>query len=155
MHNPQDNATRKSAVTHNPPATSPPASLHRASPLAATAATSAAAGQPAAAVADQVALVAGATGLVGREILARLLADKTWTAVHCVGRRAPIQTHPKLVVRLTDCLTAFAAPPVDDVFIALGTTIKAAGRLFGPWMLKPLWHWPDRHVLLSGEMQSR
>ena len=69
----------------------------------------------------------GATGLVGREILARLLADKTYTAVHSVGRRAPLQTHPKLVVHLTDSLSAFSAPPVDDVFIALGTTIKVAG----------------------------
>ncbi len=69
----------------------------------------------------------GATGLVGREILARLLADKAYAAVHCVGRRAPVQTHPKLVVHLTDSLSEFVAPPVDDVFIALGTTIKVAG----------------------------
>ncbi|MDP1943049.1 MAG: nucleoside-diphosphate sugar epimerase [Polaromonas sp.] len=75
----------------------------------------------------RVALVAGATGLVGREILARLLADKRYVAVHCVGRRAPFQVHPKLVVHLTDALSAFTAPPVDDVFIALGTTIKGAG----------------------------
>ena len=69
----------------------------------------------------------GATGLVGREILARLLVDKTYAAVHCVGRRALLQTHPKLVVHLTDSLSAFKAPAVDDVFIALGTTIKVAG----------------------------
>lgn len=129
MHNLQGSGTPKNAVTHNRPAMSPPASLPPASPLAATAATSAAAGQPAAAVAaaDRVARVAGATGLVGREILARLLADKTWTAVHCVVRRAPAPTHPKLLVHLTDSLPAFDAPPVDDVFIALGTTIKVAG----------------------------
>ena len=36
----------------------------------------------------RVVLLAGATGLVGREILAALLADKTVAAVHCVGRRA-------------------------------------------------------------------
>ena len=35
----------------------------------------------------RVALVAGATGLVGREILAALLADITYTQVLCVGRR--------------------------------------------------------------------
>ena len=89
----------------------------------------AAAVHPAAAVAAaaRVALVLGATGLVGREILARLLADKTYTAVHSVGRRAPLQTHPKLVIHLTDALSVFKAPAVDDVFIALGTTIKVAG----------------------------
>lgn len=83
-----------------------------------------------AAMADhaRVAMVAGATGLVGREILAALLADKTYSAVHCVGRRAPQQTHPKLHFHAVD----FAAlpadlPRVDDCFIALGTTIKVAG----------------------------
>jgi len=74
-----------------------------------------------------VALVAGATGLVGREILARLLADKTWSAVHCVGRRQPGITHPKLQVHLSVDFATFEAPAVDDVFIALGTTIKVAG----------------------------
>jgi uncharacterized protein YbjT (DUF2867 family) len=73
-------------------------------------------------------MVAGATGLVGREILAALLADKTYLAVHCVGRRAPPVTHPKLHFHAVD----FAAlpadlPAVDDCFIALGTTIKVAG----------------------------
>ncbi|MCY1168912.1 hypothetical protein D9M73_89240 [compost metagenome] len=33
----------------------------------------------------------------------------------------------KLVVHLTDVLSNFESPPVDDVFIALGTTIKVAG----------------------------
>jgi len=115
----------------NPAAMSPQASLPPASPPAATAATTAAAdGQPAVAVAAadaRVALVAGATGLVGREILARLLADKSYSAVHCVGRRNPDPVHPALVVHLTDSLREFSAPPVDDVFIALGTTLKVAG----------------------------
>jgi uncharacterized protein YbjT (DUF2867 family) len=74
-----------------------------------------------------VALVAGATGLVGREILARLLADKAYSSVHCVGRRAPGITHPKLQVHLSVDFATFEAPAVDDVFIALGTTIKVAG----------------------------
>lgn len=137
-------------MTPNPPAMSPQASPLPASPQAATAATTAAAGQPAAAVvADvRVALVAGATGLVGREILARLLADKTYSAVHCVGRRSPfaptlgtsVSSLPpeeavfprggpseKVRIHLTDVLSKFQAPPVNDVFIALGTTIKVAG----------------------------
>jgi uncharacterized protein YbjT (DUF2867 family) len=65
--------------------------------------------------------------LVGREILARLLADKSYAAVHCVGRRKPEMAHPKLVVRIVQDFAAFNAPAVDDVFIALGTTIKVAG----------------------------
>jgi uncharacterized protein YbjT (DUF2867 family) len=77
--------------------------------------------------ADRVALVAGATGLVGRAVLARLLAGNTYSTVHCVGRRAPAQRDARLAVHLTDSFADFAAPPVDDVFIALGTTIKTAG----------------------------
>jgi uncharacterized protein YbjT (DUF2867 family) len=80
--------------------------------------------------AGRVALVAGATGLVGRAVLAGLLADKSYRAVHCVGRRALPLQHPKLVQHTVDFKAAapFAAlPHVDDVFIALGTTIKVAG----------------------------
>ena len=75
----------------------------------------------------RTALVAGATGLVGKEILALLLADSNYSAVHAVGRRAPNAKHPKLVVHPSSSLINWASPAVDDVFIALGTTIKAAG----------------------------
>ena len=75
----------------------------------------------------RMALVAGATGLVGQAILALLLADKRYTTVHVVGRRAPDVQHPKLQVHISTSLTNWACPAVDDVFIALGTTIKVAG----------------------------
>ena len=80
--------------------------------------------------AGRVALVAGATGLVGRAVLAALLTDKRYTAVHCVGRRPLTVQHPKLLSHVVD-FTALTALPavahVDDVFIALGTTLKVAG----------------------------
>ncbi len=75
-------------------------------------------------------MVAGATGLVGREVLAVLLADKRYSKVVCVGRRALPLQHPKLVQHTVDLKAAapFAAlSHVDEVFIALGTTIKVAG----------------------------
>lgn len=75
----------------------------------------------------RVAMVAGATGLVGQEILAALLADKTYSAVHCVGRRALAQQHPKLTCHVVDFSALPQLPQVDDCFIALGTTIKVAG----------------------------
>jgi uncharacterized protein YbjT (DUF2867 family) len=77
--------------------------------------------------AGRVALVAGATGLVGREILATILADDSYAAVHGVGRRALATTHPKLTFHMLDFAALPALPAVDDVFIALGTTIKVAG----------------------------
>ena len=77
---------------------------------------------------SRVALLAGATGLVGQAILALLLADARYSTVHVVGRRAPDVQHPKLVVHISASLTNWASPvAVDDVFIALGTTIKVAG----------------------------
>jgi uncharacterized protein YbjT (DUF2867 family) len=75
----------------------------------------------------RVALVAGATGLVGREILAAILADEAYAAVHSVGRRALATAHPKLTVHVLDFAALPVLPAVDDVFIALGTTIKVAG----------------------------
>ncbi len=71
--------------------------------------------------------MAGATGLVGQEILATLLADKSYSAVHCVGRRALAQQHPKLSSHVVDLAALQGLPQIDDCFIALGTTIKAAG----------------------------
>ena len=76
---------------------------------------------------SRVALLAGATGLVGQELLKLLLADPSYSAVQVVGRRAPSVQHPKLKAHITTSFTDWACPPVDDVFIALGTTIKVAG----------------------------
>ncbi|HWS05748.1 MAG TPA: NAD(P)H-binding protein, partial [Burkholderiaceae bacterium] len=75
----------------------------------------------------RTALVAGASGLVGREILRALLADKAYSAVHCVGRRPLALKHPKLHSQVVDFAALPRLPRVDDVFIALGTTIKVAG----------------------------
>lgn len=78
----------------------------------------------------RTALLAGATGLVGRELLQLLLADARYSAVHCVGRRAPTLHHAKLVAHTVDFANAkqlSSVPACDDVYIALGTTIKVAG----------------------------
>lgn len=77
----------------------------------------------------RTALLAGATGLIGRELLARLLADPGYGLVHVLLRRAApeIQTHPRLVLHVVDYGALPVLPPVDDAYIALGTTIKVAG----------------------------
>lgn len=71
--------------------------------------------------------MAGATGLVGREILQGLLADDAYAAVHCLVRRPLDLKHRKLQVHLVDFSALGAVPAADDVFVALGTTIKVAG----------------------------
>ncbi|HEV8691959.1 MAG TPA: NAD(P)H-binding protein [Ideonella sp.] len=72
-------------------------------------------------------ILAGATGLVGREILEGLLADRAVVAVHSLGRRAPAIQHPKLTAHTVDFAALPALPPADEVYLALGTTIKIAG----------------------------
>ena len=71
--------------------------------------------------------MAGATGLVGQAVLAALLTDKHYATVHSVGRRPPAVQHPKLIHHTVDFGLLPALPAVDDVYIALGTTISVAG----------------------------
>lgn len=72
-------------------------------------------------------ILAGATGLVGREILQGLLADPTVSTVHTLGRRAPAAQHPKLTAHIVDLAALPPLPPADELYLALGTTIKIAG----------------------------
>ena len=71
--------------------------------------------------------LAGATGLVGRAILEGLLADRSVTAVHALGRRKLGVAHPKLTSHVVEFAALPALPPLDEVYLALGTTIKVAG----------------------------
>lgn len=78
-------------------------------------------------MASRTAIVAGATGLVGKEILEGLLADQTVAAVHSLGRRVPAIQHPNLTAHVVDFAALPSLPPADEVYLALGTTIKVAG----------------------------
>lgn len=81
----------------------------------------------AASAAEHTVLLAGASGLVGRELLAALLTDPSVTAVHALGRRALATQHPKLTTHVVAFAALPALPPIDEAYIALGTTIKVAG----------------------------
>lgn len=72
-------------------------------------------------------LLAGATGLVGGHLLQQLLADPGVSEAHVVGRRAPAIRHPMLKVHVVDFRRLPALPAVDEVYLALGTTIRQAG----------------------------
>ena len=60
-------------------------------------------------------VIAGATGLVGRNILEGLLADRTVVAVHSLVRRAPAIRHPKLTADVVDFAALPTLPPADEV----------------------------------------
>jgi len=78
-------------------------------------------------MADRTVIIAGATGLVGKEILQGLLADETVIEVHSVGRKTPALRHPKLRAHVVSFTDLPVMPPADEVYLALGTTIKVAG----------------------------
>lgn len=84
------------------------------------------------------ALIAGATGLTGSRLLALLLAEPAYERVHAVIRRPlPATQRPadptgaeKLVEHVVDLASPrllVDLPAVDDVYLCLGTTIRAAG----------------------------
>ena len=71
--------------------------------------------------------VAGATGLVGRGLVERLCAEPAVTVVHALARRPLDLQHPKLRMHVVDFAVLPALPPLDEVYLALGTTIRLAG----------------------------
>lgn len=75
------------------------------------------------------ALLAGATGLVGRELLRLLIASPEYERVHVLLRRPSkgLPSDPKLHLHFVDFAQPSPMPPVDDVYITLGTAIKIAG----------------------------
>ena len=72
-------------------------------------------------------LLAGATGLVGGLLLRGLLADTTVSDVYAPVRRTLAVSHPKLHTQPVDFSALPAFGPLDEAYLALGTTIKVAG----------------------------
>lgn len=72
-------------------------------------------------------LLAGATGLVGGLLLKGLLADESVSDVYAPVRRSLAISHPKLHIQSVDFSALPTFPPVDEAYLALGTTIRIAG----------------------------
>jgi uncharacterized protein YbjT (DUF2867 family) len=78
----------------------------------------------------KTALLAGATGLIGSQLLPLLLASDRYSKVIVVGRKHPALTHAKLqshIVDLGNLSGADSLLKADDVYCCLGTTMKQAG----------------------------
>ena len=73
-------------------------------------------------------LLLGATGLVGKNVLAQALAHSAVTDV-VAPTRQPLATHPKLVNPVSGRLESLldVTEGIDGVICALGTTISKAG----------------------------
>jgi uncharacterized protein YbjT (DUF2867 family) len=79
---------------------------------------------------NRSALLAGATGLVGRELAKQIAASDRYGALRLLlRRRAPeLEDLPESSALLVDFDALPAGlPRADDVYVALGTTIKVAG----------------------------
>jgi uncharacterized protein YbjT (DUF2867 family) len=78
----------------------------------------------------KTALLAGVTGLIGKQVLQILLADDYYSRVIALTRKPLDFQHPKIENIITDFndLTNLGEElQADDVFCCLGTTMKQAG----------------------------
>ena len=79
---------------------------------------------------QKTALLAGATGLIGSQLLPLLLASERYDKVIVVGRKSVPTIHPKLVQVITELdklEDARLKLIADDVYCCLGTTMARAG----------------------------
>lgn len=95
----------------------------------------------------KVALIVGASGLIGQHLLTQLLASSSYSKVIALVRKPLTFTHPKLITwqvdfqqltaelsaqttgqfHVTTGLSGNNLPAIDDIFCTLGSTIKKAG----------------------------
>ena len=78
----------------------------------------------------RTAIVAGATGLIGRELVRKLIASDEYRVIYLISRRESGLRHPKIKEVLTgfDLISQLnIAETIDDAFCTLGTTMKQAG----------------------------
>ena len=86
----------------------------------------------------KTALVIGATGATGSDLVSQLLLEEEFDKVHIFVRRDPCVHHEKLEVHLVDFdkLEEWKDLLKGDVlFSALGTTIKKAGSQQAQWKI--------------------
>jgi len=82
------------------------------------------------------ALIIGATGATGKDLLSQILADDTYAEVHCFVRKSLALTHPKLHAHVVDFETPEAWADLlqgDVAFSCLGTTLAVAGSKEAQW----------------------
>ena len=88
------------------------------------------------AVRGSKAVLVGATGLVGSQLLSQLLEDAHFSSVVVLGRRPVERSHAKLQEHVIDFDTPGAWGHLvqgDVLFSALGTTLKTAGSQAAQW----------------------
>jgi uncharacterized protein YbjT (DUF2867 family) len=78
----------------------------------------------------RTAIVAGATGLVGRELVQKLISSDQYKTINILSRKKSGIVNEKikeLVIDFDNISQLKFDEPIDDVFCTLGTTMKQAG----------------------------
>ena len=81
-------------------------------------------------------LIIGATGATGKDLVTQLLADDTYSEVHCFVRKPLALSHPKLHAHVVNFDTPEAWADLlqgDVAFSCLGTTLAVAGSKEAQW----------------------
>lgn len=78
---------------------------------------------------NKSALIAGATGLIGKDLLKNLLDEEYYQIIYILTRRPLGWEHEKVKQLIVDFdeFDEEVIPVVDDVYCCLGTTMKKAG----------------------------
>ena len=82
------------------------------------------------------ALIIGATGATGKDLVTQLLNDNAYTEVHCFVRKPMSITHPKLHAHVVNFETPETWADLlhgDVAFSCLGTTLAQAGSKEVQW----------------------
>ena len=82
------------------------------------------------------ALIIGATGATGKDLVTQLLTDDTYNEVHCFVRKPLPLSHPKLHAHVVNFDTPEAWTDLlhgDVAFSCLGTTLAVAGSKDAQW----------------------
>lgn len=82
------------------------------------------------------ALIIGATGATGKDLVTLLLNDNAYSEVHCFVRKPMSITHPKLHTHVVNFETPEAWTDLlhgDVAFSCLGTTLAVAGSKEAQW----------------------
>lgn len=91
---------------------------------------------------NKYALIIGATGLIGKSLLEKLLYDSYYEKIYVLTRRPLPKKHQKIHELLVDFdeFGEEAIPRIDDIYCCLGTTMKKAGSKYA--FRKVDYHYP-------------
>lgn len=104
------------------------------------------------------ALVLGASGLVGNEVVELLVEDVRFKEVHLLSRSERIKTDPRKegvgnaknwVINFDTIQSLPSLPKIDVLFVAFGTTIKTAGTQDAQWTIDV--DYPSKIISLAKE----